>query len=394
MLKVKILKEAKLNDIVDLEGLATKNPDMAKTIFKLFFQQIFLPFAKEQLKTRKPEFTKLVVSAGEAAKTESSMETVDLESYRYFFEVAQDMPRTEKNMFGICLQYLAKNYDYSWVEDHFYLFNLRALRYIFEDHDIKMPEMPQLKKIENYSENEILMRNAEKLNKDGFNFSIGNLLEVEVLTKYKLGRRLGNGAFGTVFELLGMGMPKAIKLFTEGVDLQNDLKRMNQILRDVYSGKSSLQDLSFFDEGTIRDRDGETYYFSVMPLVIPLSTTQKFQEWQEAYKEMSLKRAVRPYIIEEFRDNLGLLRQEFRDDKLPDRYVLEDWAMEHDLDINLGGFWKILDKIEEVKMPDDEVVRYLNAMLRATKVWKGTDLHSGNIGYLPQKPDIYFFYDM
>ena len=42
----------------------------------------------------------------------------------------------------------------------------------------------------------------------------------------------------------------------------------------------------------------------------------------------------------------------------------------------------------------DKVEKIIQAGFRAYTEFRGIDLNQGNIGFIPQKPDTYFYFDM
>jgi len=173
---------------------------------------------------------------------------------------------------------------------------------------------------------------------------------VKLFSEIRIGSLLGQGAYGKVYDLPDIN--KVLKVFRDGVHLNKDLKRMGEVVEAVYGGTASLEDMHYFDYGKIKEGTGgeDGLYYAIMPKIIPLESSD---------------------VISGRGDSLQQLLDRIDDGANPD---------------HLGYYRRIFG--------DEVVDRVVDAYKRAKSRFGGTDLHAGNLGFLPQKPDTYVFYDM
>ena len=114
-----------------------------------------------------------------------------------------------------------------------------------------------------------------------------------------------------------------------------------------------------------------------MPLIVPLEKAPFFNT-SHVFVE----------AVNAAYDTVGYFRYQ---NNTPGYTEFKDKALKN-LD-NLMSYYKPheTDAIDKYKNTINAII---HAAYRASTEYKGTDLHSGNIGYFAQKPDKFFFYDM
>jgi len=181
----------------------------------------------------------------------------------------------------------------------------------------------------------------------------------KIFKEIRVGKQLGSGAFGRVYEILGTN--RVIKIFDDAVNLEKDITRMERVIDDIYAGTASLEDMPYFESGKI----GKTLNYAIMPKLVPLLDDEFFSGHENRIK-----------MLDGLMNKLSFHgNQAFND---PETGVYKEFEIE-DYEKTLGS---------------DRVYRISRATNRAKMEWGGRDLHAGNIGFLTQKPDTYIFFDM
>jgi len=194
--------------------------------------------------------------------------------------------------------------------------------------------------------------------------TLESLRSEKILHEIRIGAMLGSGAYGVVFEISGTN--RAIKIFEDGVDLKKDLKRMNLVMNQVFEGTASLEDMHYFDYGKL---GASGKYYAIMPKIIPLRSTSLYKKNRDA--------------MEQFFDWLN-------GDAFTKYVTVTDSKGGHSL-----SRMNPMSREEISKRIGSDTVRKIeSAYYRAGRVFNGQDRHSGNIGFLAQKPDVFFYYDM
>jgi len=98
------------------------------------------------------------------------------------------------------------------------------------------------------------------------------LKSAKILQQISLGKIVGSGAFGYVFEIKNSN--KMIKI--AGIATQQDEKRYCEMMDKMFSGIASLEDMHYFDYGKLGDNSGLTYL--IMPKVVPLQKSPLYVE--------------------------------------------------------------------------------------------------------------------
>lgn len=406
MLKVKLLKEAKIQDFESFEELWNKYPKAAEQIFDDIFRVAVLPVIKKLLEEL-PDFRVFMKRLQKANLS-------DLQHlYPWEADVARGKNSVMDNNFSVN--------NYLWFLAYF--FHKKDLnffptlnRYFDKEMDnilvacgklgIKVNQLVSLNKVGKNDTNlpqeqlENVNRNIENLEDHSVYLDVDEASSCQPLIDYKIGNFLGRGALGAVFQLLGMGNPKAIKFFEDAVDLRKDLRRMNQVIDQVYSKKADLQDMHYFEQGEVG-----TYYYAIMPQIVPLDSTQFWGDHTLFLINILDFSQIDPSVLEDLLDPKMIedFRQDIKDEvanpdlsKSFESYLTRTNDVYHyaaDISDKIGIklFFEIIANDD---LPYDEIAKVLKAIIVAKRRHQGEDTHEGNIGFLPQKPDIYFFYDM
>jgi len=224
-----------------------------------------------------------------------------------------------------------------------------------------------------------------KKNLGGLNFNNAKILSQVEIDKNK---KVMKGAFGAVFYLTNGMM---IKFFINGFDVQKDIARIKKSVDDVFAGNASLDDMHYFDYGEIGDKN-HPLYFAIMPRIVPFMDSRDYQEDPQLFRFLS-RECI--YSLYNSRDAV-------------------DAAKRNNFDKFVHIFSEIvIDAIDQIKKTEPEhnilqgddiaariakvgtvVRRILYAAMIAIAKHEGKDLHIGNLGYFPQKPDRFFYFDM
>lgn len=268
------------------------------------------------------------------------------------------MTEEEKN------QYFSyeRTYPLVWIKPYHHLYSNFT--------DDKTPEIPKISYTSSTKENR--NHNVDILNKY-YTILDDQIRGKTILDEIKIKEHIGSGYYGNVFSTED---GRAIKVFTNSVDMDRDLKRMKKVSKDLYSMKGSLEDMPYFDFGRI----GKTsLMYVIMPEIVPLkkapfySESPIFQEASNMNKKIVYSLSTIFKSAPSYKKYKDLYIQKLKDHV--DNYE------NYDFDVEYNKFSETIEKI-------------IQAGYRAYKKYRGTDLHGGNIGYLRQKPDVFFYFDM
>lgn len=194
-----------------------------------------------------------------------------------------------------------------------------------------------------------------------------SIQDAPILSRIRIGDLIGSGVHGKVFRLSGGMM---IKFFEDGVGgIDSELRRMRKIVDDVFGGKKSAPrgHMHFFDCGKVFSHAGApNLFYAIMPEIIPFDQSQIYKIDREFFDYLF----GRVIDLVEFSDSYA----SFYYDVMAD---IEDEGYQ--------------DKARIYRSVIRSVVR---AAYIAKYRWGGSDFHEGNLGYFPQQPDKYFFFDM
>ena len=196
-------------------------------------------------------------------------------------------------------------------------------------------------------------------------------------------RPIGSGVFGAAF-LLSNGM--VMKIMRSLSD--RDQKRFDDISNQVFGGSASLDDMHYFDHGVLlpATRISDKLFYVVMPRIIPFMDSRDYAENPELFDLFS------SHCLEDlpsYEDLISLARN-------------KDFAEFADAALNMF-FQNLSADFDVIKVSDLQkqtfaligiIRRILFAAMIAIAHYDGKDLHLGNLGHFPQKPDRFFFFDM
>lgn len=244
-----------------------------------------------------------------------------------------------------------------------------------------------LREWQDYNNKEDTLRHNEKII---FDFSkkinheqmigpevINNLQNIPAFSQIKIDKPIGAGGYGEVFSLINSN--KILKIFYLGdMYLHNgksDIERIEIIEKQLFSGDASLEDMHYFDSGHIYDN----VYYAIMPKIIPFE--------KSPYYQLSDVVAAIPQAITDaaFSDNLDMdSYQKFKRQVM--LYLMN----------NIGPIKRLKKKglLKDFLLYKSLIDDLIKAGYRAYILFGGVDLHAGNLGYLPQKPGLFFYYDM
>jgi len=208
-----------------------------------------------------------------------------------------------------------------------------------------------------------------------------------ILKQVTLGEEVGSGAFGTVYDLVGQG--RVMKVFESGVNLQDDVDRMQSIITQVYGGFASLEDMHYFDYGKL----GESgLFYSIMPKIIPFRdffSQERFGSWgKEYFLDLASANKITAKMLSG--NSYGSYDSDGNDKIIVRRdatYPEFRGRIYH----QMGKFGHTKAQINKYRETTNAIIK---AGYEAFSRWGGTDLHGGNLGFLAQKPDVFFYYDM
>ena len=214
----------------------------------------------------------------------------------------------------------------------------------------------------------------------GSEFDEENLESADILDEIEIGKRIGEGAYGVVFDIVNSS--RAIKIYRDSVAVDKDQQRFERIINMVFKGTAQLEDMHIFDQGELGTSG---YYYAIMPKIIPLSNAP-FRDKSDIFEWVAEGNQYAASAAWERKVNYTRFNQ----------MVLKFAIEEMQLDIDAYGAKeenenKAQEDADKYALTIDRIIR---AGYRAYLMHDGEDLHAGNIGYLPQKPDVFFYFDM
>lgn len=201
-----------------------------------------------------------------------------------------------------------------------------------------------------------------------------------ILDDIKITEYVSRGAFGTVYKLED---GRVLKIFKDSVSLNKDLERMELVTNELFSApkegeasRVSSREMPFFDYGKLGGRD---YYYSIMPLIIPLNKAP----WYDRSPVFEMIADLNQDVSRSFESNdqWDVSYKDYKDE------VMRKFGY-------IARYRLIGKEKEDPKTYSNTIEKIIKASYRAFVKFKGTDTHSGNIGYLPQKPNQFFYFDM
>ena len=242
---------------------------------------------------------------------------------------------------------------------------------LFKKYPNMVPVIPKLNVVDTSSDN--LKYNFDIISKDFKKLTYSDVKDADILDQVTIIQKLGSGAFGKVYEIADN---RALKIFSDGVDVKKDIERYDGVIDQVYKGEANLEDMHYFDFGRLGKSN---FYYAIMPIIVPL-------EKVDFYNEQPIFRAVA--TGNKFAASKGVAG----DYETFKKNVLESASL---------NYFSTKNKIpttlsfqQALNQNMDKVEKIIQAGFRAYTEFGGIDLNQGNIGFIPQKPDTYFYFDM
>ena len=235
----------------------------------------------------------------------------------------------------------------------------------------------------------------------------------KILTQVELEedqKAIKGGAYSKIFPIKGNDM--MLKLFTHGVNVEEDISRMKKIADQVFKGEASLGQMHFYEFGTLGDTSNN----------LNEAGTERMTQPEPGYQKPYVPaKVVFKYVI---MPKIGLFEKSIAYQQDPEifNYISEavqktartsqkgisftdffNFVMENladSLKRSFSNYSKEL-KIELTKEYTERIDEFQDTISKIIHVAYntftkegGTDLHLGNLGFFPQKPDDWFYFDM
>lgn len=256
----------------------------------------------------------------------------------------------------------AKNVPEEWINTYHLLYSN------FENHT---PSIPKISYVPKPEMNANKKHNLDMLNAYSWSIPEDTVKEKTILDEVKIKDHIGSGYYGIVFSTED---GRAIKFFQNSVDMRQDLKRMKKVSADLFSGAGTIEDMPYFDYGRV----GKTnLFYAIMPEIVPLTKAPFYDQSEIFGAAANVNKGITRELKHIFKSAPSY--KKYKDLFLA--RLKQNSFIGYDFDIDYNQYAETIDKIAQ-------------AGYRAYKKFKGSDLHSGNIGYLRQKPDTFFYFDM
>lgn len=233
---------------------------------------------------------------------------------------------------------------------------------------------------ENAQTNSLFQRNIDELKK---HYSYDPDIDInsitpengKILTEIEIGNLVGMGGYGKVFNIVNSSL--VIKFFFEGIDWQQDIHRMKKTADEIFSGKASLDKMHYFETG----KCGPLHYV-IMPRIIPFEKSITYEQDPALFNDVSTAVSMAAFAHSK---TYADFREEF--------YRQISLLIKDEFQINKKQQY-VDDYLKRLNALDETIHKILRVAYKAMKEEGGVDLHLGNLGFFPQKPDDWFFFDM
>jgi len=247
---------------------------------------------------------------------------------------------------------------------------LRVYKSLYSKFPDQVPTLPELKTTDTSPKNK--EHNLNILEKT-YHIDITSVYKKNILDDIKLIEKIGSGYYGNVYS---MEDGRVFKVFSDGVDLKKDVNRMRRVINNLYKGSGKVNQMAYFETGRI----GYTgLFYAIMPEIVPL-TKAPFYRSSEIFHDTANFNKVAAKDLQGIFKSAPVYKK-YKELLLARLKEYVDNYQDYDFDTEYNKYSETIERIIE-------------AGYRAYKDFKGTDLHSGNIGYLRQKPDEFFYFDM
>jgi hypothetical protein len=153
-------------------------------------------------------------------------------------------------------------------------------------------------------------------------------------------------------------------------------KELFSVPKEGEPPRASSREMPYFDYGKV-GRAG--YYYSIMPLIIPLKNAPFFNKSPVFGMVANINQNVARDL--EYRNEWDISYEEYKTKVMS--------AL-----IRQAKYTLIGNQKDDIKIYKNTIEKIIKAGYRALNKFQGTDTHAGNIGYLPQKPNQFFYFDM
>ncbi len=244
----------------------------------------------------------------------------------------------------------------------------------YRKHPELIPQAPVLNKTKTNVKG-VLDHNVKVIESVYSDIDRNAIANTPILNQLKIGKKIGSGAYGKVFEIEDSNF--ALKIFS-GIYNQGDIKRMEDIEKQLYSGQASLEDMHFYEHGEIGNSG---YKFALMPKIIPFASSYIGKKEEDFFDFIFRTCYNNLHGVHDPHQQSGASYDEFRE-RIYDKF-------ESQID-----YYKYKGYRSKIAHYSQIVNAIIKAVYRASKLFGGTDLHSGNIGFFANKPYQFFFFDM
>jgi hypothetical protein len=220
----------------------------------------------------------------------------------------------------------------------------------------------------------------------------------KILTEFELGDIVGQGAFGRAFEIKNSDL--VIKIFYYGVRVEEDVKRIQEIIEKVFKGTAPSGRMHYFDFGFIGEKPDPRYFseedalglkYVIMPRIIPFMNSVVYKLNPNLFTAVS---SALHATAGDARDKKINSYADFRDifyTHLADAITFKNPTSEEDR--KRYERWTN-DYLRDMNEFDETIHKLVRIAFKTFTEQGGTDLHLGNLGFFRQKPDDWFFFDM
>ena len=257
----------------------------------------------------------------------------------------------------------------------------------------------------------------------------------KILTQIDLEGERGNimgGVYGKVFPIKNSDL--LLKLFSSGIDVNKDVERMLRTAEEVFEGDASLKKMHYFEFGTlgvtsdnisqqvknrqekiakdIRQQRFERGIYEAGTLPNSVKTGEIQQKPSHPYFKYAIMPRVTPFEKSiTFKQDPILFSRLSEAVQRAARNAADDISFTDFFDSVMSYFSNALgeylfyvppnerkmavdDFAERLTNFQDTVSKIIHIAYDTFKKEGGTDLHLGNMGFFPQKPDDWFYFDM
>lgn len=212
----------------------------------------------------------------------------------------------------------------------------------------------------------------------------------KILTQIDLDTDVMAGAFSKVFPIKNSEL--LLKLFVKGVEVEKDIERMKRITDNVFGGKAAIGQMHFFEFGTLGEKnpDNKSRYdqfkYVIMPRITPFEKSITYKEDPQLFNVLSEALQEATFVNENisYTDFFEKVMNKITN-SLQEMLFLIDKNQAKDF---VDKFSERLDNLQ------DTISKIIRISYKTFKEEGGKDLHLGNLGFFPQKPDDWFFFDM